>query len=710
MVWTGFHIRSQPAAEGLSGFDTDLARNRRDPLTPLAALPARTFAGVIERGPEQVLAVIPGTLADVARYAFLDAVRWSATVGGLPAPVKLTALSVRLRKNDDGAIELLARIDHHPRVVGGVETPVTHTLSVDVKVGEIPLAERVPLRLRADRAPLGFVRGETTDDTGGWDAAAVTLTALGFSLDDPTQDTVVQGLSFATEVRAHDPAQQRSAVGWELGVLGPQSPSGQTFSAFAKGFLHPSVVEHRPTESLPEVASITRGPRAVTSLRGAVAGFARVALKLPPNKPLAGYSLLGSGLGKSEHHPMKVRAMYLEDARGERVAVAVLDLMSASRYLHERVAALTRTRVGLDVDRVILCGTHTHTGPGGFYGNRLYDVFASHHPGFDRDLADHLAVAAAHAIEQAFAQAVPARVRVDVERVWGVSRNRSLPAFEANEDRLLWNTQPGFPGHSPPPNLTPQQRRIDPRVVVLSAYNLQGERIGVFATFGCHNTGYGPHSAGGPFYDPDWAGVVARTCEAAPGGAPVVLMALSGAGDQSPMPPDDGPSLGPQAQGEARAEYVGAGVAAALLRANMHGDLGATTPALLKLQPSPVHALHVLQVNAHAFGTVPGEPTAFVAWQIEQGLLAGPGVATASVLGYAGDYAGYFTTRAEFRQQHDEGASTLFGVASSDHLAARLAELCMHGGPLRPPVRTAEFEQPAGDDLAIASLLPPPLA
>jgi len=38
------------------------------------------------------------------------------------------------------------------------------------------------------------------------------------------------------------------------------------------------------------------------------------------------------------------------------------------------------------------------------------------------------------------------------------------------------------------------------------------------------------------------------------------------------------------------------------------------------------------------------------------------GVSSASLIGYAGDYAGYYTTPEEYMHQHYEGAHTLYGV------------------------------------------------
>ena len=58
------------------------------------------------------------------------------------------------------------------------------------------------------------------------------------------------------------------------------------------------------------------------------------------------------------------------------MALCFLDLHSASRYVLERTASFTAGTLGLSVDRLIMAGTHTHTGPGQFYGNSLYDTFA----------------------------------------------------------------------------------------------------------------------------------------------------------------------------------------------------------------------------------------------------------------------------------------------------------------------------------------------
>ncbi|MES2638153.1 MAG: neutral/alkaline non-lysosomal ceramidase N-terminal domain-containing protein [Myxococcota bacterium] len=516
---------------------------------------------------------------------------------------------------------------------------------------------------------------------------------------------------------------------------------------------------------------LVRDPAPRRAPRGARCGAALRDFDIPSGRSLAGYSSDGGKGGKGVR-PLQVRALVLEDDEGHVVAFAAVELHSATRYLHERVAALTRrASCGLDVHQVVLLGTHTHNGPGNFYGNTLYDLLCQSKPGFDKAFADDLADAIADAIDAAWRSAVPATPRVDVETVWGASRNRSLVPFQANSVAARWNTESGLPGALDPASSSgsPQQRAVDPRVVVLSAWDRAGRCIGAMATFGCHNTALGIGRKGERTYSPDWAGLVSSAVEAALPGNPPILMGLSGSGDVSPLPPSDEGAryLGPKSQGLLLARFVadkvGAAVRRALLKApttftpvrlrswyedwasvggaDVEGvpnttlgawDIGAPSlggaddyysglhpwaaregmvgdhyaaadpqfpkaPALGVLgnlvrglqiaQPAPVHGLHVVLIGDHAFATVPGEPTTVAAWTIEQAVREATGAASASVIGYTADYAGYYTTRAEYRFQHYEGAATLYGRHSVPHLAARLARL-VETPPFVAPART----------------------
>ncbi|NOY27692.1 MAG: hypothetical protein GXP62_17645, partial [Oligoflexia bacterium] len=132
----------------------------------------------------------------------------------------------------------------------------------------------------------------------------------------------------------------------------------------------------------------------------AACGAASVDLDPPLGVPMAGYSTDGhraAGTGRA----LRARAIWVEDATGEVVVFVVADLMSATRYLWEATAVALATRVGITRERLILSGTHTHTGPGGLYGQSLYDTLASCWPGFDPLLVAHLVDRLARAVQDA---------------------------------------------------------------------------------------------------------------------------------------------------------------------------------------------------------------------------------------------------------------------------------------------------------------------
>lgn len=245
---------------------------------------------------------------------------------------------------------------------------------------------------------------------------------------------------------------------------------------------------------------------------------------------MAGYSTEGKR-AYGYRGRLWVRALYLEDARGHRVAIAVADLHAASRYLLERTALETAPSCGISVDRLVLAGTHTHTAPGNFYGNTLFDSTTQGAMGFDCGYADWLASRIAGAIKAAAARARPATLGVGITRLWEVSRNRSLTPFRANNDSSLWETG-GWPGAGAPQHLSSEARAVDPRVTAIAAFDAgDGEPIGALGLFGCHNTAIGPE---GNLLDADWCGRAstrARSGIAVEGSGPVVAVALSAAGD-----------------------------------------------------------------------------------------------------------------------------------------------------------------------------------
>lgn len=469
----------------------------------------------------------------------------------------------------------------------------------------------------------------------------------------------------------------------------------------------------------------------------------------PPMVAMAGYSVDGR-VATSTTNPLCARAMCLADPKGGRAALCVVDLMSASRYLLEKVASLVAARVGITRERLLLVGTHTHTGPGHFYGCTLYDQLAQRRPGFDVEVASHLATQAARAIEAAFEAMRPAALGLAQTRVWSLTHNASLEAFAANPEAPGWRHATGCPGA-----LSPEQAAVDPRLTVLAAV-ADGEVFGTLGVFAGHNTALGSAHAG---YDPDWFGVacsvVSDRCghamlvpgagadlnvlrddiDQGPALARFVGAALAGrwlaiidaaAANAKPFEVDvrfgvvdrsrqqvearadtrldehvvfGSPALGGQEDGRSILYHLGLARPGARSKhfdaahpqhpkARALGPLQDLLRQWRELDISPELPLHVLRVAGLVLATVPGEPTVMMGQRVERALRLPDELAR--VLGTAGDYAGYVTTPEEFVRQHYEGASTLLGRNFGRHIEARLVDIAA-----APPVPamggTAEF-------------------
>ncbi|MBI2568003.1 MAG: neutral/alkaline non-lysosomal ceramidase N-terminal domain-containing protein [Candidatus Schekmanbacteria bacterium] len=105
------------------------------------------------------------------------------------------------------------------------------------------------------------------------------------------------------------------------------------------------------------------------------------------------------------------------------------------------------------------------------------------------------------------------------------------------------------------------------------------------------------------------------------------------------------------------------------------GPVQAALRRLLALSPPRCWPLHLWRVGPALIATVPGEPTVMAAWRIERALARADPGAVPWIIGYAGEYAGYFTTPEEYLEQQYEAASMLYGRYCTNHVQARLLAL-----------------------------------
>jgi hypothetical protein len=168
---------------------------------------------------------------------------------------------------------------------------------------------------------------------------------------------------------------------------------------------------------------------AISPIGSASCGVAQVEITPGERIAMAGYSLARK-VATDTRSPHFARALYVEDSVGNRAALCFLDLWSASRYLLYKTASMTSTgSSGIDHANLILAGTHTHAGPGRYFGNTLYDAIVQSQSGFYPPVADRLAELIGQCVNQAATSAVPARLGVGISTLWASLAIAAIPPF-----------------------------------------------------------------------------------------------------------------------------------------------------------------------------------------------------------------------------------------------------------------------------------------
>ena len=432
--------------------------------------------------------------------------------------------------------------------------------------------------------------------------------------------------------------------------------------------------------------------------------------------------------------PLRAQVLVVEGPDGARVAFVATDLWGPSAWMLVQVGNALAATDHLDAGRIVLSATHTHSGPGGYFGNELWNRAPSTLGGpAHTDLRAQLTQRLLAGIRAACADLAAGTVAVGVvPRVLG-GANRSLPAFRANRNADLRAFR-AVMGPAP----TPEESAVDGRLTALCAFRGSTLRA-VFATWACHATTLGQKQ---DCIHPDWPGRV----HAAAGFGPHTVLGLAqgAAGDVSPLPVSElraGGQNAAQHQGLQLADTVAASVGNALRtvlagvtptptsvrtrwttwvppvrhqlgpqaaggaedyrscvagwrqcgegnreeslpdsaqwpKRRPRGGIAMALGTLHRAEGPAALPLHQVEVAGHRWVTLPGEPTGVAAHCLERDF-AGP----TTVVGYAGEYAGYLTTHGEYATQHYEGAMTVYGRDSLRQLRDRHEDLAAGTAP-----------------------------
>jgi neutral ceramidase len=470
------------------------------------------------------------------------------------------------------------------------------------------------------------------------------------------------------------------------------------------------------------------------------AAVAETDITPPPELPFFGYSIAAKPV-RGYWTRLHARIFAFADPSGTRLAIVQLDL-GASSALLQRLVAAQLAPDGIDPADVLLLSTHTHGGPGGYFGSCFYNILGARSPGFDPRFTEWLAARIASAAHGAFQNLTPAAVRVGSVDVPFVSRNRSLAAWKRN-----------FQG-------TPPYDGVLPHLVVLRVDRTDAAAptpLGVLLFFPIHGTAVGHdyrlyrgdlHAvterlvaarlarhygvsnivaafADGPEGDvsPNWKLQVPAEARCLGQTIAEAAITLAESLDSSPTAASvahayaEIPLPGAATTRGAVCDYPAVGMATLGGAADGYTFLYALgfregkvrhprdcqtvkRTAFGPLQSAVVSRdafTTVAPLHAIQFGklltivTVPGEPTTETGRQIAAAVSKVTDTPKIVVAAHADDYLGYVATAAEYSAQSYEGSSSFFGENESaffvDQLPLLVQELA-GGAPAVPSWRT----------------------
>lgn len=249
------------------------------------------------------------------------------------------------------------------------------------------------------------------------------------------------------------------------------------------------------------------------------AGVARRIISPPRGIFLIGYGDRSKG-NTGVHDDLTATALVLE-SRGVRIAVVALDILTINEFIVDRV------RARLAPTEVILCCSHTHSGPIAYADGKSSRK--------NRDYIDSLVENIVCAVEAAQEKLIPAQLEYSRgEASVGINRREKMPDGHMEIGR------------------NPAGAR-DNSLQVVSVLSQSGERLATIVNYACHGTVLGPANL---LVSADWIGAMRPRVESELGGLTLFLQGAA-ANINPDMHWEDGRGYEKAAeQGQAVAETV----------------------------------------------------------------------------------------------------------------------------------------------------------
>jgi len=163
------------------------------------------------------------------------------------------------------------------------------------------------------------------------------------------------------------------------------------------------------------------------------AGAVSVDITPPPGMPMGGYSAMANS-GQGFRTRIKARIMYINDGKGNSVALVQTDLPAASLLLHHQVAEAVSEKTGLKPGDIAITASHSHSAPANIFNNDFYNKHMTNGKWLDLRFLEFVKQRIAQGILAAHEHRRPAKAATGCKHIFGYNRNRALDAYALNEN------------------------------------------------------------------------------------------------------------------------------------------------------------------------------------------------------------------------------------------------------------------------------------
>jgi hypothetical protein len=356
-------------------------------------------------------------------------------------------------------------------------------------------------------------------------------------------------------------------------------------------------------------------------------GFACIDITPPRKVPLGGYGARMGRLCKGIHDRIYSKAVVIQ-TREEKVAIVCNDLIGVSEQIRKDIIKSLPQSTGLKPEKILICSTHTHSGPGGLAKGFLVSFVMGR---YDEEFYRWMVKKISSTIIMADKNKVGGRIGFGVDTIAGLNKNRAI-----------------------------KDGPVDREIGVIKFEGLDGKLTGILVNFTAHPTVLGPENL---LISADYPGFLQSALEKK---YKVPVLFTNGAlGDQAPICPQQKRGFeGAKALGEKLANKISQMLpdiktSDRIYLKMWHGRVPLPLKRPKKLPPKTT-LLQILEIDRLALIAIPGEPCVEIGLKLKK-RFSEIGVDSTFIIGLSNAYIGYIATRRHFWINSYEARSCYVG-------------------------------------------------